>query len=228
MIVGYFLPYLGEEAIAVGTCAALRSDDYIVSTHRGHGHCIARGGDIRKMLAEVLAKEAGYCYGLGGSMHIADVTTGNIGANGLVGGGIPLGIGAGLGISIRGTEQAVVIFFSDGASNNGVFAESLNLAAIWNLPVIFMLENNHYAVSTPIEEASRTEDLYKRAEGYGVFATAIDGNDVKVVYEKTKEALEVCRSGRGPFLVEAKTYRQGGHHVPQPCDRCGRGRQRRP
>jgi TPP-dependent pyruvate/acetoin dehydrogenase alpha subunit len=216
LIIGYFHPYLGEEAIATGVCAALRKDDYIVSTHRGHGHCIARGGELKKMVAEVLGREAGYCRGRGGSMHIADVNIGNIGANGIVGGGIPIGVGAGLGIHIRGSDQVVVIFFSDGACNNGVFAESLNLAAIWDLPVIFLLENNQYAVSSPIEEMSRIPDLYRRAEGYGVTAYQVDGNDVLAVYEKTKEAIEACRNGKGPVMIEAKTYRHGGHHVNDP------------
>lgn len=216
LIIGYFHPYLGEEAIATGVCAALREDDYIVSTHRGHGHCIAKGGELKKMVAEVLGREAGYCGGRGGSMHIADVTKGNIGANGIVGGGIPIGVGAGLGISIRGSDQVVAIFFSDGASNNGVFAESLNLAAIWDLPVVFVLENNHYAVSSPIEQMSRITDLHKRAEGYGVTAGAVDGNDVLAVYEKAKEAVQACRTGKGPVMIEAKTYRHGGHHVNDP------------
>ena len=216
LIIGYFHPYLGEEAIATGVCAALRKDDYIVSTHRGHGHCIARGGELKKMVAEVLGREAGYCRGRGGSMHIADVNIGNIGANGIVGGGIPIGVGAGLGIHIRGGDQVVVIFFSDGACNNGVFAESLNLAAIWDLPVIFLLENNQYAVSSPIEEMSRIPDLYKRAEGYGVRAYQVDGNDVLAVYENTQNAIETCRKGKGPVMIEAKTYRQGGHHVNDP------------
>ena len=216
LIIGYFHPYLGEEAIATGVCAALREDDYIVSTHRGHGHCIARGGELKKMAAEVLGRQDGYCRGRGGSMHIADVTKGNIGANGIVGGGIPIGVGAALGISVRGGDQVVAIFFSDGAANNGVFPESLNLAAIWDLPVIFVLENNQYAVSSPIEEMSRIPDLYRRAEGYGVPAGAVDGNDVLAVYEKTKEAVETCRTGKGPVLVEAKTYRHGGHHVNDP------------
>jgi TPP-dependent pyruvate/acetoin dehydrogenase alpha subunit len=215
-IVGYFHPYLGEEAIATGVCAALRKDDYIVSTHRGHGHCIARGGELKKMAGEVLGREAGYCRGRGGSMHIADVTKGNIGANGIVGGGIPIGVGAGLGISIRGGDQVVAIFFSDGASNNGVFAESLNLAAIWDLPVVFVLENNQYAVSSPIEEMTRVPNLYQRAIGYGVTAGPVDGNDVLAVYEKTTKAVRACRSGKGPVLIEAKTYRHGGHHVNDP------------
>ncbi|MHC4205666.1 MAG: thiamine pyrophosphate-dependent dehydrogenase E1 component subunit alpha [Planctomycetota bacterium] len=216
LIIGYFHPYLGEEAIATGVCAALRPDDYIISTHRGHGHCIARGGELKKMVAEVLGREAGYCHGRGGSMHIADIDTGNIGANGIVGGGIPIGVGAGLGVRVRGTDQVVAIFFSDGACNNGVFAESLNLAAIWDLPVIFVLENNQYAVSSPIEEMSRIPDLYNRAEGYGVESSMIDGNDVLAVFEETRKAVRTCCDGKGPVLIEAKTYRQSGHHVNDP------------
>jgi len=215
-IKGYFHPYLGEEAIAVGVCAGLNRDDYIISTHRGHGHCIAKGGDLKKMVAEVLGKEAGYCRGRGGSMHIADTATGNLGANGIVGGGIPIGVGAALGIKLQGSKKVIAIFFSDGASNNGVFAESLNLAAIWDLPAIFVLENNHYAVSTPIEESSRITDLYKRGAGYGVTSVGVDGNDVLAVYETTREAAENCRQGKGPVLIEAKTYRHGGHHVNDP------------
>jgi TPP-dependent pyruvate/acetoin dehydrogenase alpha subunit len=216
LIIGYFHPYLGEEAIATGVCAALRKNDYIVSTHRGHGHCIARGGQLKKMVAEVLGRQTGYCRGRGGSMHIADPETGNIGANGIVGGGIPIGVGAGLSISIRGSDQVVAIFFSDGAANNGVFAESLNLAAIWDLPVIFVLENNQYAVSSPIEEMSRIPDLYRRAEGYGVEASMIDGNDVLAVFEETQTAIKTCCDGKGPVLIETKTYRHGGHHVNDP------------
>ncbi len=216
LIVGYFHPYLGEEAIATGVCATLRGDDYIVSTHRGHGHCIARGGELKKMVAEVLGREDGYCHGRGGSMHIADVTRGNIGANGIVGGGIPIGVGAALSISIRGGDQVVAVFFSDGAANNGVFPESLNLAAIWNLPVVFVLENNHYAVSSPIEEMTRIPDLHKRGDAYGVPSGPVDGNDVLAVYESTKQAVEMCRRGKGPVLIEAKTYRHGGHHVNDP------------
>ncbi len=216
LIVGYFHPYLGEEAIATGVCAALRDDDYIVSTHRGHGHCIASGGELNKMVAELLGRETGYCRGRGGSMHIADVETGNLGANGIVGGGIPIGVGAGLGIHIRDSDQVVAIFFSDGASNNGVFAESINLAAIWDLPVVFVLENNDYAVSTTVAEISRTCDLHKRAEGYCLETACVDGNDVLAVYEEAEKAVKNCRSGKGPVLIEAKTYRQGGHHVNDP------------
>jgi TPP-dependent pyruvate/acetoin dehydrogenase alpha subunit len=216
LIVGYFHPYLGEEAIATGVCAALREDDYIISTHRGHGHCIARGGQLPKMVAEVLGREDGYCRGRGGSMHIADIALGNIGANGIVGGGIPIGVGAALGIRIRGGDQVVAIFFSDGAANNGVFPESLNMAAIWDLPAVFVLENNQYAVASPIEEMTRVTDLYQRGLAYGVPSSSVDGNDVLAVYERVREAVATCRRGKGPVLIEAKTYRHGGHHVNDP------------
>jgi pyruvate dehydrogenase E1 component alpha subunit len=218
LIRGYFHPYLGEEAIAAGVCAALNRDDYIVSTHRGHGHCIAWGAELKRMIAELLGKETGYCGGRGGSMHIADVRTGNLGANGIVGGGIPMGVGAALGSSIRGDGKVAAIFFSDGAANNGVFPEAMNLAAIWDLPVILVLENNQYAVSTPIEQVCRTEDLTERARGYGVEGFVIDGNDVLEVYECAKSAAATCRSGSGPVLMECKTYRHQGHHVNDPGD----------
>lgn len=216
LIRGYFHPYLGEEAIAVGVCNALTERDYLISTHRGHGHCIARGAHLDRMVAELFGKKSGYGLGLGGSMHIADVKSGNLGANGIVGGGIPIGVGAGMGIKVRKTDQVVAVFFSDGASNNGVFAESLNLAAVYNLPVLFVLENNHYAVSTPVEDCSRTVDLHKRADGYCVTNFSVDGNDVLQVYNKAKEAIEDLRVGDGPVLMECKTYRHGGHHVNDP------------
>ena len=216
LIRGYLHPYVGEEAVAVGVCSALGEDDYIVSTHRGHGHCIARGGRLPEMMAEIMGREPGYCRGRGGSMHISDIATGNMGANGVVGAGIPLGVGAALGASIRGEDRVAAIFFSDGASNNGVFAESLNLAAIWNLPVLLVLENNQYAVSTPIEQSSRDPQLHHRGEAYGVESFAVDGNDVVEVYERALGACERCRRGDGPVLMEAVTYRQGGHHVNDP------------
>jgi pyruvate dehydrogenase E1 component alpha subunit len=177
---------------------------------------LPEAASLKKMVAEVLGRETGYCKGRGGSMHIADIATGNIGANGIVGGGIPIGVGVAMGVRVRGSNQVTIIFFSDGACNNGVFAESLNLAAIWDLPVVFMLENNQYAVSSPIEEMSRVPDLYKRGKGYGVEAHQIDGNDVLAVYEKTCEAVDTCRLGKGPVLLEAKTYRHSGHHVNDP------------
>jgi pyruvate dehydrogenase E1 component alpha subunit len=213
---GYFHPYLGEEAIATGACAALRHGDYVVSTHRGHGHCIARGGELKRMLAELFGKATGYCSGRGGSMHIANVKAGNLGANGVVGAGIPLGVGAAISIRLRRESRVSVVFFSDGAANNGVFAEALNLAAVWDLPLILILENNHYAVSTPVEQVTRDPDLYRRGIPYGVESVVVDGNDVLEMYERTRHAAARCRDGSGPVLIEAKTYRHGGHHCNDP------------
>ncbi|MBT6627379.1 MAG: thiamine pyrophosphate-dependent dehydrogenase E1 component subunit alpha [Gemmatimonadetes bacterium] len=216
LVHGYLHPYLGEEAIATGVCAALGPDDYIVSTHRGHGHCIARGGQIERMVAEIIGKETGYCRGFGGSMHIADMETGNLGANGIVGAGIPIGVGAALGATIRKEQRVCVVFTSDGAANHGTFGEALNLAAIWNLPLMLVVENNQFAVSTPIDKSSRVADLYHRGEGYGVHSVAIDGNDVVDVLHEAQDARQRCLDGDGPVLIEAKTYRQAGHHVNDP------------
>ncbi len=216
LIRGYFHPYLGQEAIAVGVCAALAEKDYITSTHRGHGHCIARGADLEKMVAELLGKKTGYCKGLGGSMHIADSSAGNLGANGVVGAGIPLGTGAALGISLRDEKNVSVVFSSDGAANNGVFSEALNLAAAWNLPLLLVVENNQYAVSTPIGQATRETDIYKRGIGLGVDSFSVDGNDVLEVFQKARESVDKCRNGDGPVLMEAVTFRHGGHHVNDP------------
>jgi TPP-dependent pyruvate/acetoin dehydrogenase alpha subunit len=213
---GYFHPYLGEEAIAVGSIAAIEPDDYIVSTHRGHGHCICKGADLKLMAAEIMGRETGYCKGRGGSMHIASLDDHNLGANGIVGGGIPIATGAALGIKIKKGTQVVLSFFSDGAANNGVFGESLNLAAVFKLPVIFILENNHYAVSTPVDYSCRIENLARRADGYGLPGVTIDGNDAVAVYLETKKAVSRARQGEGPTLIEAKTYRHGGHHVNDP------------
>jgi len=216
LIRGYLHPYLGEEAVAAGACAALQPDDYIGSTHRGHGHCISKGADLRLMMAEIMGKATGYCKGRGGSMHIASKNLNHLGANGIVGGSIPIATGAGMGIKVKGTGQVVVVFFSDGASNNGVFAESLNLAGIYKLPVIYVLENNHYAVSTPIECATGCCDLAGRGPAYGVPGICVDGNDAVAVYLETLRAAERARRGEGPTLIEAKTYRHGGHHVNDP------------
>jgi pyruvate dehydrogenase E1 component alpha subunit len=213
---GYFHPYWGEEAIAAGVCAALESKDYIVSTHRGHGHCIAWGADLGKMMAELLGKKTGYCRGLGGSMHIADYTRGNLGANGIVGSGAPIGVGAALGTRIRGEDRVTVIFTSDGAASNGSFTESLNLAATWNLPAIFVLENNQYAASTPVESTTAEPELYKRGLGFAVLGYRIDGNNVLEVYERTRDCVAGCREGEGPFLLECLTFRKSGHHVNDP------------
>ena len=216
LIRGYLHPYLGEEAIAAGACAAIGADDYIVSTHRGHGHCISKGAEFKLMMAEIMGKAAGYCGGRGGSMHISSKKDNNLGANGIVGGGIPIAAGAAMGIKVKGTNQVVVSFFSDGASNNGVFAESLNLAAVFNLPVIFMLENNHYAVSTRIECSAGDCNLAGRGPAYGIPGICVDGNDAVAVYLETKKAARRARNGEGPSLIEAKTYRHGGHHVNDP------------
>jgi pyruvate dehydrogenase E1 component alpha subunit len=216
LVRGYFHPYLGQEGIATGVCAALREGDYIASTHRGHGHCIAWGADIRRMVAELLQKESGYCKGYGGSMHIADITKGNLGANGIVGAGTPLGVGAALANQIKGSDAVTVTFTTDGGSNNGTFLESLNLAAIWNLNFILVIENNGYAVSTRIEDSTRDTDLYKRGLAIGVESHQIDGNDPLAIYHLTEQAAATCRAGKGPVLIEAKTFRHMGHHVNDP------------
>jgi TPP-dependent pyruvate/acetoin dehydrogenase alpha subunit len=216
LIRGYLHPYIGQEAVAAGACAALTPADYIVSTHRGHGHCISKGADLKLMMAEIMGKATGYCRGHGGSMHISDKRVNNLGANGIVGAGIPIATGAGMGIKVRGTDQVVVVFFSDGASNNGVFPESLNLAGIYGLPVVYLLENNHYAVSTPIECATGCCDLAGRGPAYGIPGICVDGNDALAVYRETAAAVARARRGQGPTLIEAKTYRHGGHHVNDP------------
>jgi TPP-dependent pyruvate/acetoin dehydrogenase alpha subunit len=216
LIRGYLHPYLGEEAIAAGACAAIGDDGYIVSTHRGHGHCISKGAELKLMMAEIMGKATGYCGGRGGSMHISSKKDNNLGANGIVGGGIPIATGAGMGIKLKGTNQVVVSFFSDGASNNGVFAESLNLAAVFNLPVIYMLENNHYAVSTRIECSAGDCNLAGRGPAFGIPGICVDGNDAVAVYLEAKKAVERARNGEGSTLIEAKTYRHGGHHVNDP------------
>ena len=213
---GYFHPYWGEEAIATGVCSAMNPDDYITSTHRGHGHSLAWGADINRMFAELLGKKTGFCKGLGGSMHIADYSNGNLGANGIVGSGTPIAVGAALGASIRGEKKVAVTFVSDGGSNIGSFLEGLNLASAWHLPVIFVIENNQYAVSTPIEESTGEVELYKRGIGFGIESVRIDGNDVLKVYETAKSFAEKCRKKEGPFLMECITFRKGGHHINDP------------
>jgi len=216
LIRGYLHPYLGEEAIAAGACAAITQEDYILSTHRGHGHCISKGADLKLMTAEIMGKATGYCKGRGGSMHIFSKTDNNLGANGIVGAGIPLACGAGMGIKAKKTDHVVIVFFSDGAASNGVFGEGLNFASTFMLPVIFMLENNHYAVSTPVECAFGNCDLACKGPAFGMPGIAIDGNDAVAVYRTTKQAVERARKGEGPTLIEAKTYRHGGHHINDP------------
>lgn len=203
--------YIGQEATAVGACKALNKDDYITSTHRGHGHCIAKGGDVKYMMAELLGRKTGYCKGKGGSMHIADMNIGILGANGVVGGGIPIATGAGLSIKMRGTKQVVICFFGDGAVNQGSFHESLNLASIWNLPVIYIIENNLYGMSMAVNRAVKIERLADRAKSYNIPGIVMDGNDVIEVYDTVSEAVEKARNGEGPILIESLTYRWRGH-----------------
>lgn len=210
-IPGFVHLYAGEEAVAAGVCANLRDDDFITSTHRGHGHCIAKGVDIKAMMAEIYGKATGACKGKGGSMHIADVEKGMLGANGIVGGGPPLACGAGLTAKINGTDQVTVCFFGDGASNQGTTAEALNLAGIWKLPVIFVCENNGYAETTSTKYSVSGRDIAGRARGYGMPGVAVDGQDVFAIYEATREAVNRARSGEGPTFIEAQTYRYFGH-----------------
>jgi acetoin:2,6-dichlorophenolindophenol oxidoreductase subunit alpha len=213
---GYLHPYLGEEAIAAGSIAALEPDDYIVSTHRGHGHAIAKGHDPRRMMAELFGKETGYCHGRGGSMHVASRSVRNLGANGIVAGGLGIAAGAAMAIKQRGGPEIVVAFCSDGSSANGMWHESLNLSAIWDLPVVFVLENNQYAVSTPIRDSARVEHLSSRAAGYGMPGLTVDGNDAAIVYGAMQEPIRRARAGEGPSLIECMTFRHGGHHVNDP------------
>ena len=202
---------IGQEASAVGSISALRDEDYILSTHRGHGHCIAKEADIKLMMAEFLGKEAGYCRGRGGSMHIADMEGRNLGANGVVGGGIPLAVGVGLSLKMRRRNEIVMGFFGDGAANQGSFHESLNMAAIWDLPVVYVCENNQYGMSMPVRKAFKIENISQRAASYGMRGVTVDGNDVLEVYEAATEAVKRARGGEGPTLLECKTYRWKGH-----------------
>jgi len=202
---------IGQEASAVGICVALTDADQITSTHRGHGHCIAKGADPRLMFAEFFGKEAGYCRGRGGSMHIADVSKGNLGANGIVGGGLPIAVGAALAMKQRKCRDVVVCFFGDGASNEGAFHESLNMAALWRLPVIFVCENNKYGMSTSTERSMSVRDVADRAAAYAIPARIVDGNRFADVADAAHEAIERARAGGGPSLIENKTYRIRGH-----------------
>ena len=202
---------IGMEASAVGAIAALRPDDLILSTHRGHGHCIAKGADLNRMMAEFMGKESGYCRGRGGSMHIADVQGGNLGANGVVGGGLATAMGVGLGLKLQKRDQVVLCFFGDGAANLGSFHESLNMAAIWKLPVVFVCENNQYAMSYSVRRAFAIERIADRASAYGMPGATIDGNDVLAVTEAVSEAAQRARAGGGPSLIENITYRWRGH-----------------
>ena len=202
---------IGQEASPTGVCMALNISDQITSTHRGHGHCVAKGADLMRMIAELLGKENGYCGGRGGSMHIADVETGNLGANGIVGGGIPIAVGAALASQMMNKGTVAVSFFGDGAMNEGAFHEAANLAAIWKLPVILVCENNKYGMSSSTELAFAIDNLSERGLGYGIPGYTVDGNDVAAVYEATEAAVKRARAGEGPTLLEFVTYRWKGH-----------------
>lgn len=208
--------YAGQEAVAVGACAAIGPHDIITSTHRGHGHCVARGGELRYMLAELCGKVTGYCKGKGGSMHCADVKLGILGANGIVGAGITIAGGAALTAKVKKTGQVCLCFFGDGASNTSRFHEGINFASVLKLPVVYILENNQYAISVPIKYAANITNLADRAAAYGIPGKTIDGNDVLGVYEAVKEAVARARRGEGPSIIEGKTYRWAGHYTSDP------------
>jgi acetoin:2,6-dichlorophenolindophenol oxidoreductase subunit alpha len=213
---GFVHLYLGQEAVAVGACAALRDDDYITSTHRGHGHIIAKGGDLKRMMAELYGKATGYNKGKGGSMHIADPSLGILGANGIVGAGLPIATGAALSAKLRKSGQVAVCFFGDGASNQGTFHEAINIAAAFDLPAVYVCENNLYAVGTRQSKVRKVEDIADRGIGYAIPGLAVDGNDVIAVYEACKAAVDRARAGQGPTIVECKTYRWRAHFEGEP------------
>jgi len=208
----------GQEAVAVGVASALNPDDYVTSTHRGHAHCIAKDVPLNLMMAEMFARRNGVCKGMGGSMHLCDFSRGMLGAFGIVGAGIPIATGAALSSIVRGTKQVAASFFGDGAINEGVFHESLNMAALWNLPVVYVIENNQYALSMPNDLVSAVSDLSSRGCSYGIPGKKIDGNNVTAVYEATKNAVEKARNGGGPTLLECITYRIRGHARFEPAD----------
>ncbi|MGP4694144.1 thiamine pyrophosphate-dependent dehydrogenase E1 component subunit alpha [Agrobacterium cavarae] len=202
---------IGQEASAMGICMPLGRDDQITSTHRGHGHCIAKGADVKRMFAEFFGKTTGYCAGRGGSMHIADVATGNLGANGIVGGGLPIAVGAALTAKRLKTGKVAVCFFGDGANNEGAFHEALNMAAVWKLPVVFVCENNKYGMSTSTERSTAVANIADRAAAYSMPGVIVDGNILSDVAEASHTAIERARRGEGPSLIECKTYRYRGH-----------------
>ena len=210
-LVGAAHVYIGEEAVAVGACAALRDDDYITGNHRSHGHPIAKGGDVKKAMAELLGKSTGYCKGKGGSMHLADFSIGILGESGIVASALPVAVGAAMGSKMKNNDRVVVAFFGDGASNQGACHEAMNLAAIWKLPVIFLCENNQYAVTTSYKDTVAVENISDRAAAYNMPGVLVDGQDVWAMYEATREAVTRARAGQGPTLLEGKTYRFGDH-----------------
>lgn len=209
--------YAGEEAVAVGVCSCLKQTDLITSTHRGHGHCIAKGADLKRTMAEILGKRTGYCKGKGGSMHIADFSIGMLGATAVVGAGLPIAVGAGLSAKLRKTGQVVACFFGEGASNQGTFHESINMASVWTLPVIFVCENNLYAMGTRQSRTMNIQSVADRAGAYGIPGVSVDGNDVQAVYNIAQMAVERARKGEGPTLIECRTYRHKGHSRADPA-----------
>jgi TPP-dependent pyruvate/acetoin dehydrogenase alpha subunit len=215
-IPGFIHLSIGQEASSVGVCSALRPDDYITTTHRGHGHVIAKGGDLKKMFAELMGRKTGYCKGKGGSMHIADFSLGILGANGVVAGGFPIIVGAGLSIKLRGTDQVAVCFFGDGASNRGPFHEALNMASIWKLPILFVCENNQYASTTSVHYSTSVKSVALRAKAYGIPGKSVEGNHILEVREAALEAVKRARHGDGPTLLENMTYRMRGHFEGDP------------
>jgi pyruvate dehydrogenase E1 component alpha subunit len=217
-IAGTLHTYMGQEAVAAGIIANLTDEDFITSTHRGHGHVLAKGASPDRMMAELYGKTTGYCKAKGGSMHIADFKMGILGANGVVGGGIPIATGAGLSCKLKyHNKRVVACFFGDGASNTGSFHEGINLAGVWKLPVLFVCENNQYAMGTSVKIATAVDDIAKRALGYGIAGVVADGNDVVDVYLKGKEAVARAKAGQGPTLIECKTYRIKGHSKYDPA-----------
>lgn len=208
--------YIGEEAVASTVCSRLTNDDYITSTHRGHGHCIAKGARLDLAMAELMGKATGYCKGRSGSMHIADFTQGNLGANAIVGGGIPIAVGAALSAKMQKQDRVAVSFFGDGASNEGTFHESLNLAGVWKLPIIFVCENNGYGISVPTWQSTSVENISERAKGYDMPGETVDGNDVEAIDAAFERALKRAKAGEGPSLIECKTYRWMGHWTGDP------------
>jgi pyruvate dehydrogenase E1 component alpha subunit len=213
---GFVHLYLGEEAVATGVCGSLSDKDFITSTHRGHGHLIAKGGKVDLMMAELFGKATGYCKGKGGSMHIADIELGILGANGIVGAGQPIAAGAAFACKYKKTDAVAVCFFGDGASNRGTFHEALNMASVWKLPLVFICENNMYGISNCQRDHMRVTDVSDRAAAYGIPGMTVDGNDVVAVYEAASEAIERARRGDGPSLVECKTWRWRGHFEGDP------------
>ena len=209
--------YVGQEAVAVGICEALTPNDKITSTHRGHGHCVAKGADFKQMFCELLGKQEGYCRGKGGSMHIADQANGNLGANAIVGGSAGIATGAALTAKRMGKKEVSVCFFGDGALGQGLLYETMNMAALWKLPVIFVIENNQYAMGTAQERSTSSPEIYTRGEAFGIKGEAVDGMDVIAVKTAGDKAADYCRAGKGPYILEIKTYRYRGHSMSDPA-----------